>query len=140
MKLQELFNKYSSLPLDKKVEAAKVAYGQLVREMGKLSYKEKEIVSFAVSLVRLAAGADNFASESEFNLFVEASNVKINKFEFFDMVKNADSEDFIAAMDEIVDSLSKEAKDAALGFVALFLASDAKLNAKEEELFKRLEA
>ena len=140
MKLQELLKQYAALPQDKKVEEAKVGFNQLLKEMGKLSYSKKEIVSFAVALVRLAAGADNFASENEYKLFVEASGVELNKFEFFDMVKNADSEDFVSGMDEIVDSLNPAAKNAALAFVALFLVSDAKLSAQEEALFKRLEA
>ena len=140
MKLEQLFEKYAVLSGPQRIEEGKEALKKLEEEMGKLNYNKKEIISFAVSLARLSAGADNFASEKEYDLLVKVSDIEITKFEFFDMVKNADKEDFIASMDDVVDSLARPAKDAALTIVALFLSVDSKLSEEEKVLFDRLEA
>ena len=91
-------------------------------------------------LVRLAAGADNFGSEAEFELFQAVTEIKSDIYEFKAMVRNSEEEGFVAAIDEVVDSLDKELKEAALRFAALFFAVDNHLNQKEADLFKRLEA
>ena len=140
MKFEVLAERYSKLPHDKKVDTGKAVFKLLNAKLAKLGYSEKEILSFAVQLARLAAGADNAAAEEEHKLLVEITGIELDKFEFFAMIKNAEKEDFVRPMDEIVDSLDKEAKEACLTLVALFISTDKQISPLEKALFDRLEA
>ena len=140
MKVKEFLESYKSLSYEEKLAEAKKAYAELGARMQASGYSADEIDDFATMLVRLAAGADRHSSEAELKLFEEATGIKTDKYEFFAMNKNAASESFVSSMDEIVDSLKKEAKVAALRFVALFLVADNELSAKEKAIFDRLEA
>jgi len=140
MKIEQLFAEYKGLNKQQLIQKGREAYAKFGEIMDRKGYNEKEVVQFATMLVRLAAGADRYGSEEELELFQEVTGIKTDKFEFALMAKSADDESFISAIDEIVDSLDKDAKDAALRFAAIFFASDNHLGKKEIELFKRLEA
>ena len=140
MKVKELLEGLKGLSYEQKLAEAKKAYADLGREMQAAGYPQKEVEAFATMLVRLAAGADRHSSESELKLFEEATGIDTDKYEFFAMNKNAASESFVSAMDEIVDSLKAQAKAAALRFVAVFFVVDNELSAKELEVLTRLEA
>ena len=139
MKLQDLFNAYANLNNQERFEAGRKAFERLGVALSKLGYSAEEIASLACSLVRLAAGADKYGSEEEFNLFVKVTGIELDKFEFYAMVKHANSEGYVAPMDQIVDALNPEAKAAALDFVAFFFSADHELSEAEKALFKRLE-
>ena len=140
MKIEQLFAEYKGLNKQQLIQKGREAYAKFGEIMDRKGYKEEEVVQFATMLVRLAAGADRYGSDEELELFQAVTGIKTDKFEFALMTKNADDESFVSAIDEIVDSLDKDAKDAALRFAAIFFASDHHLNAKEIALFKRLEA
>ena len=140
MKIEQLFAEYKGLNKEQLIQKGREAYAKFGEIMDRKGYNEKEIVQFATMLVRLAAGADRYGADEEFELFQAITGIATDKFEFALMAKNADEESFISAIDEIVDSLDKEAKDAALVFAAIFFASDNRLNKKEIALFERLEA
>ena len=140
MKLEELFNQYRNLRKEELVKEGRRVYSALGAGMSKKGYSQKEVLGFATMLVRLAAGADNFGSEAEFELFQAVTEIKSDIYEFKAMVRNSEEEGFVAAIDEVVDSLDKELKEAALRFAALFFAVDNHLNQREADLFKRLEA
>lgn len=140
MKIEQLFAEYKNLNKEQLIQKGREAYAKFGELMDRKGYNEKEIVQFATMLVRLAAGADRYGSDEELALFQEVTGIETDKFEFALMAKNADDEAFVSAIDEIVDSLDKDAKDAALRFAAIFFASDNKLGKKEIALFERLEA
>lgn len=140
MKLNELLDSYKSLSFEQKLAEAKVAYKDLGTRMQAAGYSADEIDDFATMLVRLAAGADKHSSEKELELFEKATGIDTDEYEFFAMNKNAADESFVSAIDEIVDSLKADAKEAALRFVALFFVADNELSAKEKALLARLEA
>ena len=139
MKIEQLFAEYKGLNKQQLIQKGREAYAKFGEIMDRKGYNEKEIVQFATMLVRVAAGADRYGTEEELELFQEVTGIKTDKYEFALMAKNADDESFVNAIDEIVDSLDKKAKEAALEFVALFLVSDEKLSAEEERIFKLLE-
>ena len=139
MRLEELKARYAKMNESEKVGEGQKAFNRLANEMIRFGYRRQEAVSFGCLLVRLAAGSDKYASEEEYNLFKDSTGVELTLEEFKDMVKGAGKDDFVKVIDEIVDSLDRKAKDAALEFVALFLVSDADLDAKEKEVFKLLE-
>ena len=140
MKFEVVAEKYSKLPHDQKVEVGKKVYEQLNGSLVKLGYSEKEVKNFAVLLARLAAGADFEAAEEEFLLLTEITGIELNKGEFLALINNAKKESFVGPMDEIVDSLDENAKNAALALVALFLCADLEVSEEEKALFDRLEA
>lgn len=140
MKIELLFAEYKGLNKEQLIQKGREAYAKFGEIMDRKGYKENEIVQFATMLVRLAAGADRYGAEEELELFQAVTGIKTDVFEFSLMAKRADDESFVNAMDEIVDSLDKEAKDAALRFAAVFFASDHHLGKKEIALFERLEA
>ena len=140
MKIEQLFAEYKGLNKQQLIQKGRAAYAKFGEIMDRKGYNEKEIVQFATMLVRVAAGADRYGSDEELELFQEVTGIKTDKYEFALMAKNADNESFVNAIDEIVDSLDQEAKDAALVFAAIFFASDNHLNKKEIALFERLEA
>ena len=139
MKVKELLANYKSLSFEQKLEEAKKAYAELGARMQASGYSADEIDDFATMLVRLAAGADKHSSAEELELFEKATGIKTDKYEFFSMNKNAGEEAFVSAIDEIVDSLKKETKAAAVKFVALFFVVDNELSDKEKALLARLE-
>lgn len=139
MKLLELKERYAKMSAAQKVGEGQKAFNKLANEMIRFGYQRQEAVSFGCLLVRLAAGSDKYASLEEYSLFRDTTGVELTVEEFKDLVKGASREDFVKVIDEIVDSLDKKAKEAALEFVALFLVSDEKLSAEEERIFKLLE-
>ena len=145
MLLEELLKKYAEASYDEKREAmrledAQKAFNDLKKEMLKAGYSEKEAVSFVYSLVRIASGSDHEADEEEYNLFVAATGLEITTGEFYGLIKHGFDKEFVDSVDQIVDSLSHEAKDAALRFVACFLFADKEISDVEREMFKKLEA
>ena len=140
MKLENLFNEYKALSKAQLVEKGREAYSLFGTQMDKAGYDKKEVVSFATMLVRLAAGADNFGTKEELELFEAITGIDTDEYEFAAMTKNANEESFVNQIDQIVDSLNAEAKEAALRFAALFLSADNRLGEKEKALFQRLEA
>ena len=139
MKVKELLKSYKDLSFEQKLEEAKVAYSELKARMKVAGYSEKEVKDFATMLVRLAAGADNHSSAEELDLFEKATGIDTDEYEFFAMNKNGDDEAFVGAIDEVVDSLKKETKAAAVKFTALFFVVDNELSDKEKEVLARLE-
>lgn len=140
MKIEELLNQYKGLNEAQLVEAGKKAYAVFGEKMDRNGYDRKEVVAFATMLVRLAAGADRYGSKEELALFEKVTGIDTDEFEFASMTRNAGEEEFVRVIDEIVDSLDRESKDAALSFVAVFFAADNHFNPKEVALLKRLEA
>lgn len=139
MKVKELFKNFESLSYEQKLAEAKSAYDELRARMKVAGYSQKDVEAFATMLVRLAAGADKNSHEMELRLFEESTGIDTDEYEFFAMNKNAGEEAFVEAIDQVVDSLKKEAKQAALKFAALFFVVDNELTDKEKELFARLE-
>ena len=140
MKIEQLFEEYKGLRKEQLIEKGREAYAAFGEKMDRAGYSKKEVVAFATMLVRLAAGADRFGTKEELDLFEAATGIDTDEYEFASMTKNAHDESFISAIDEIVDSLEKDAKEAALRFAAVFFAADNHLGEKEIALFKRLEA
>lgn len=140
MKVKELLEQYKALSREQLIEEGRKNYAVFGEKMNRSGYKPQEIVSFATMLVRLAAGADRRGSKDEFELFQAVTGIETDEREFSLMAKNAHLEEFVSAIDEIVDSLDRDAKEAVLKFAAIFFAADSELNEREVELFKRLEA
>ena len=140
MKIEQLVNQYKGLSEAELVKVGREAYGLFGNRMDRKGYNKQEIVEFAAMLARLAAGADRFGTEEELKLFEKITGIETDKYEFALMTKNANSEEFVKAVDEIVDSLDPATKDGALAFVAVFFAADNHLSEVELALLKRLEA
>ncbi|MCR5185282.1 MAG: hypothetical protein K6C32_04310 [Bacilli bacterium] len=140
MKIEQLLEKYKGLNQAQLIAEGKEAYALFGSRMDRQGYKKEEVVQFATMLARLAAGADRFGTKEELGLFEQITGIDTDKYEFALMTKNANEEEFVRVIDEIVDSLDPATKDGALQFVAVFFAADNHLSEKELALLKRLEA
>ena len=140
MKIEQLLEQYQSFNEAQLIEAGRNAYSQFGVRMDRKGYSEKEVVEFAVMLVRLAAGADRFGTKEELDLFGKITGIDTDKYEFALMTKNANSEEFVNGLDAVVDSLYPATKDGVLAFVAVFFVADNHLSKKEMAILKRLEA
>lgn len=139
MKLKELFDNYVALDNEARIQEGQKACEDLANALKGIGQNERDIKETVCLFARLAAGSDHFASDEEYELFLKTTGLNLTKNEFSNLVQTADRGDFIATMDAVIDSLNPAAKNAALRFVAAFLASDGNLNIVEEALFSKLE-
>lgn len=139
MGLEKVFKQYCALDQQGKIEEGKKAYQALRANLKVNGYDDKAADEVVWLFVRAAVGADRYGSKEEYELFVAVTGFEISAEEFAKFAKRGDKKEFADAMDSIVDSLDKRAKESILAFVACFLSVDGKLGEEEKELFRNFE-
>lgn len=98
----------------------------------------EKFAAFIVNLTAVFAGADNLVSRKEHELFITVTDLNWDYETFYNMVNEIDDAQARAAVDNLLDKVGGEFKDACLMYGLAFLSIDDKITAAEKEFFERI--
>lgn len=136
--LQEVYQQYLDMDNSSRVSIAKKCAGELISFARGRGMSDKDIVTLIVSLFKLFVSGDKHTARAEHDFFLASTGLNVSYEEFFSVTDYGANSDFVASMDNLIDSMPQDIKNQTLIFGLCILACDGKLTVSEQQLLNRL--
>ena len=123
---------------EERVAQAKNATKEIGIYLSSCGFTKKEALYFYLNLVRLFVSADNKCGETEYILFKKVLDVEISFDTFFELTNGGATEEFIEAMDRIIDQMKYETKLMVCILGLTIICSDGVVTQAERELLTKI--
>ena len=117
---------------------AKNAASEIMSYCRSAGFSSDDQCQFIIYCFKLFSCGDTTTQRTEHELFKAVTGTSITYQEYFDLTNYGGSEDFRSKMDQLIDSMSDDAKTNVLILGLCILTSDGKLTVSEQELFSRI--
>lgn len=138
MDFKEMLRKVLYAEGEARTELARNAFEKIKVEATKFGITEENAELFSAALIRLFVQADRTVSIEEYTFLCSVLNFNLSFREFEDVMKQPETDQFVASMDALIDHFSPEAKEAVCLFGLCIMESDDVLGTAEQKLFERL--
>lgn len=137
-RLDELYQDYCDLTFEERVENCRSAYFRLREELASKGHNDHESLELIFGLMGVCCCVDGIPGKKEYELFLALTKSNITYDKFLHLLQGTKTEEMIEGADSLVDSLSRDGKDAAMVFALCFLSADGKIDVYERQLFAKL--
>ncbi len=137
-RLDELYSAYCDLTFEERVKNCRKAYFKLRGELKKKGHGNTESLELIIGLMGVCACVDGVPGRKEYDLFVAVTKSNIAYDQFQHLIQGTKTEAMVEGADHLVDSLSRDGKDAAIVFALCFLSADGEIDLYERQLFEKL--
>lgn len=121
-----------------RIAHAKNATKEIGIYLSSCGFTKKEALNFYLNIVRLFVSADNKCGETEYILFKKVLNVEMSYDSFFELTNGGATDEFIEAMDRIIDNMKYEIKIHVCTLGLTIICSDGVVSESERELIKKI--
>ena len=140
MELKELLQQFVNMEHAERVELGRQSMAALLNDLKSHGIPSEKATEFVHLVVCVALSADRVTAAEEYRLFSDITGANLSYDEFYQITDISDLDGAIEQLDQLVDSMSEEGKNAALSLTLCFLASDDKITPEETRLFVKLVA
>ena len=138
MDLEEVYNKVKSLNHDELIGLATSSAAEFLKYLKESGNDDEKSFKFLVYVTALFVGADGLLDESEYHLFCEITKQDISYEELNNAFKGGYNDEYINAMDQLIDRLPIKIKYAVCNYGLAFMGSDGEFTKKEKEVFEKI--
>lgn len=132
----EIYQAYLNAPREQLVATGRTATETALQELV-AKYGQKDAFTFFTGIVGSFVCADNKVNYDEFEVFQEVVGTNLTYDQFYDMMKNFNTEEVFQIADRIIDSLSEKGKTAVLSVGLVLCAINGTITVAEQELIER---
>ena len=136
--LRELYNEYLNHSDAERVQTAQAATAVVAKFLNEAGLSNEQSFAFFMNIVRLFVSADRNCSEEEADLFNAVMGTSLSFEQFYNLTNGGADPEFVAFMDELIDSLPEEVKVDVCTFGLTILCADGNLTGAEQAFFEKI--
>ncbi|MCR4911420.1 MAG: hypothetical protein K5925_02730 [Bacilli bacterium] len=136
--IQDIYREFLNHSKEERLELARNAAGVVIHFLGESGLKDEDQLNFFFSAVGLFVAADGKVTDAEAELFNQLLGTELSGQDLANGFARSASVEFINAMDEIIDSMPEDDKNALCILGLTFLASDGELTQREIAVFEKI--
>ena len=136
--LEEVIQKVTGLSHDEKVVLGRNCLTNINEALIYVGIDEETRLSFILAVIGVAISSDRSAAFEEYALFCSIFGEIVKYETFYDLTNGGASEEVVAKIDSLVDSLPTPIKYDCCTLALLFMGADGEVDEKEKAVFERL--
>ena len=138
MTFQEMYDEVTHLDAQMRVEAGTRAFHEIWDACTKKGMTDYAISCIVTAVIKVAVSADRLASNEEHDLFNAIFNANQTYKQFYEMTNGGASKEFLESVDNILNDLPEEVREASCILALCFMCADGHVTGKEKAVFEKL--